>query len=58
MLDLAGGPSDVTGRIVPVAMLLPLVEAARSRIAKLTGKDVGTLLGFDPLAVLRGLLER
>ena len=52
------GLMSITGRIVPVAMLAPLVDAARSRIAKLTGKDVGTLLGFDPLAVLRGLLER
>ncbi len=52
------GLMSLTGRIVPAALTTPLVEAARSRIAKLTGKDVGALLGFDPLAVLRGLLER
>ncbi|HXN32828.1 MAG TPA: hypothetical protein VN894_13245 [Polyangiaceae bacterium] len=48
----------LTGRLVPVALLGPMVDAVRSRIAKVTGKDVGALLGFDPLAVLRGLLER
>jgi hypothetical protein len=52
------GLMSLTGRIVPAALLAPLVDGARSRIAKLTGKDVGALLGFDPLAVLRGLLER
>ncbi len=52
------GLISLTGRIVPVGLLGPMVDAARSRIAKLTGKDVGALLGFDPLAVLRGLLER
>jgi hypothetical protein len=52
------GLMSLTGRIVPAALMTPMVEAARSRIAKLTGKDVGALLGFDPLAVLRGLLER
>jgi hypothetical protein len=34
------------------------VDAARGRVAKITGKDVAALLGFDPLAVLRALLER
>jgi len=52
------GLMTLTGRIVPAALLAPLVDGARSRIAKLTGKDVGALLGFDPLALLRGLLER
>jgi len=48
----------LTGRLVPMAMLGPMVDAARSRVAKMTGKDVAALLGFDPLAVLRALLER
>jgi hypothetical protein len=48
----------LTGRVVPLALIGPMIGAARSRIAKLTGKDVGALLGFDPLAVLRALLER
>jgi hypothetical protein len=48
----------LTERIGPLAALGPLVGAARSRVATLTGKDVGGLLGFDPMAVLRALLER
>ena len=48
----------LTGRIAPIAALGPMVDAARARIAKVTGKDVGALLGFDPLAALRALLER
>jgi hypothetical protein len=35
-----------------------MLEAARAHIAKRTGKDVGALLGFDPLAALRALLQR
>jgi hypothetical protein len=42
----------------PLAALGPVLGAARSRVAALTGKDVGGLLGFDPMAVLRALLER
>jgi hypothetical protein len=48
----------LTERIVPVALLGPVASAARSRVAKATGKDIGAMLGFDPLAVLRALLER
>jgi hypothetical protein len=48
----------LTERIAPLAALGPMVDAARARVAKVTGKDVGALLGFDPLAALRALLER
>ena len=48
----------LTERIAPLAALGPMVDAARARFAKVTGKDVGALLGFDPLAALRALLER
>jgi hypothetical protein len=48
----------LTERIVPLAAIGPMVDAARSRVARVTGKDVRGLLGFDPLAALRALLER
>ncbi|HEX3343257.1 MAG TPA: hypothetical protein VHS09_01740, partial [Polyangiaceae bacterium] len=48
----------LTERVAPVAAIGPMVDAARARVAKITGKDVGALLGFDPLAALRALLER
>jgi hypothetical protein len=48
----------LTGRVAPVAALGPILDGARARIAKVTGKDVGALLGFDPMAALRALLER
>lgn len=48
----------LTGRVVPLAAMGPLVDAARSRFAKITGKDITALLGFDPLAALRALLQR
>jgi hypothetical protein len=48
----------LTEHIAPLAAIGPLVDAARARVAKVTGKDVGALLGFDPLAALRALLER
>src|ERR1019366_3214808 len=48
----------LTARIAPLAALGPMLEAARAHIAKRTGKDVGALLGFDPLAALRALLQR
>ncbi len=48
----------VTGRIPPLAACAPLLAAARKRVAKITGKDVAVLLGFDPLEVIRVLLER
>jgi hypothetical protein len=52
------GLRGLTERVGPLAALGPLVGAARSQVAKLTGKDVGGLLGFDPMSVLRALLER
>jgi hypothetical protein len=48
----------LTERITPLAAMAPLVESVRGRIAKATGKDVGGILGFDPMAALRALLER
>jgi hypothetical protein len=48
----------LTERLVPVSVFTPFFDAARERVAKVTGKDVGAMLGFDPLAVLRALLER
>jgi hypothetical protein len=48
----------LTERIAPFAAIGPMVDAARARIAKATGKDVRGLLGFDPLSALRALLER
>jgi hypothetical protein len=48
----------LTERFGPLAALGPMIGAARSRVATFTGKDVGGLLGFDPMAVLRALLER
>ncbi len=52
------GLRALTGRIAPVSAVAPLVASARARFAKATGKDVTTLLGFDPLAALRQLLQR
>jgi hypothetical protein len=48
----------ITERITPLAAVGPLMEATRSRLARIAGKDVRGLLGFDPLAALRALLER
>jgi hypothetical protein len=48
----------LTGRIAPLAALGPALGAARSRAAKITGKDVTALLGFAPLEALRALLKR
>jgi hypothetical protein len=48
----------LTGRIPPFATIGPMLDAARARVARTTGKDVGALLGFDPLAALRALLQR
>jgi hypothetical protein len=48
----------VSGRIPPLAACSPMLAGARARIARLTGKDVAALLGFDPLEALRALLER
>jgi hypothetical protein len=48
----------LTERVGPLQALGPMIGAARAQVATLTGKDVGGLLGFDPMAVLRALLER
>jgi len=48
----------LTERIAPMVAFGPMVDAARARVAKVAGKDVRGLLGFDPLAVLRSLLQR
>jgi hypothetical protein len=48
----------LTARIPPFAAIGPLLDAARTRVAKSTGKDIGAILGFDPLAALRALLQR
>jgi hypothetical protein len=48
----------VAGRIPPLAACAPMLAATRKRVAKATGKDVAALLGFDPLEVIRVLLER
>ncbi len=48
----------VAGRIPPLAACAPMLATARKRFAKATGKDVAALLGFDPLEVIRVLLER
>jgi hypothetical protein len=52
------GLMTLTGRLAPIAAIGPMVDVARARIAKITGKDVGALLGFNPLAALRAVLER
>lgn len=52
------GLRALTGRIAPLAAMGPLISAARARVAHVTGKDVTALLGFDPLAALRQLLQR
>jgi hypothetical protein len=48
----------LTERIAPLATIGPLIDSARARVARVTNKDVGALLGFDPMAALRALLER
>ncbi len=48
----------LTERIAPLAIVNPFLDGLRVRVAKMTGKDVSGLLGFDPLAALRALLER
>ena len=52
------GIRALTGRIAPMATMGPLVSSTRAHIARATGKDVTALLGFDPLAALRQLLQR
>ena len=38
----------LTERVAPLAAMGPLMDSARSRVAKITGKDVGAILGFRP----------
>lgn len=52
------GLLGLTARVAPAAAVAPLLDSARARIGKITGKDVAALLGFDPLAALRSLLDR
>ncbi len=48
----------ITGRISPLAAMGPVLEGVRARVGALTGDDVSGLLGFDPLGLLRKLLQR
>jgi hypothetical protein len=49
----------ITSRIDAFGLLEPALQAARKRIGSAAGdKDVGQTLGFDPMAILRALLER
>jgi hypothetical protein len=48
----------LTERIAPLATIGPFIDSARARVARVTNTDVGALLGFDPMAALRALLER
>ncbi len=49
----------VTSRLDPFAMLEPAIHSARKRLGKAAGsRDLETVLGFDPIAVLRELLKR
>jgi hypothetical protein len=52
------GVRALTGRIDPFGFARSPLAAARARVAAMTGKDVSQVLGFDPMAALRALLER
>ncbi|HLK39071.1 MAG TPA: hypothetical protein VKU41_20055, partial [Polyangiaceae bacterium] len=52
------GLLTITARVAPLAFMGPAIDAARARVARVTGKDIPALLGFDPLAALRALLQR
>ncbi len=52
------GLRTLTGRIPPFAAIGSMLDAARTRVGGLTGKDIRVLLGFDPMAALRTLLRR
>jgi hypothetical protein len=47
----------VTEHIPYIGVLTPALGSLRERVAKVTGKDIAALLGFDPLEVLRALLN-
>jgi hypothetical protein len=47
----------VTEHIPYIGVLTPALGSLRERVAKVTGKDISALLGFDPLEVLRALLN-
>jgi len=49
----------LSSRIDALRFLEPTLRAARARIGAAAGdKDVGHILGFDPMAILRALLKR
>jgi hypothetical protein len=52
------GLRALTERIIPLAVMGPLLDAARAGVAKVTGRDIAAQLGFDPMVVLRALLKR
>jgi hypothetical protein len=53
------GIRSVASRVDWLGLMDPAVQAARKRLGRLAGdKDLPTILGFDPLAALRALLER
>lgn len=55
----AHGLRALTDRMVTLALVQPVLTRVRERLRKVTGdKDVRQILGFDPLAILRALLER
>jgi hypothetical protein len=48
----------LTERIMPFAVMGPMLDAARARVGNGMGKNIAAQLGFEPMAVLRALLER
>lgn len=49
----------LTSRVDPFGLLEPMLHGARKRLGAAAGnKDVENVLGFDPLAALRALLQR
>jgi hypothetical protein len=55
----AHGLRALTDQLDPLGLLQPTLAKARERLRSAAGdKDVGRILGFDPLAILRALLRR
>jgi hypothetical protein len=52
------GLRAMTERIMPLAVIGSLLDAARQRVTRLADGSVAKHLGFDPMALLRALLER
>jgi hypothetical protein len=53
------GAKVVRDRIDPFGFLDPLLRSVRAKVgAAAGGKDLGSVLGFDPMAALRALLRR